>query len=129
MITKFKIFEKIYEYQSGPKVGDYIITPDVSMKDIDLLSDNVKTVEKYFRSNIGKVIRITDFPNPKYPYKTVYIVPTDILERIKHIFTVNFDKNEATIGYSAEEILYWSDNYDELKEKLDIIINVSKYNL
>lgn len=120
-----KIFENWLNNTKKPQVGDYVIVDSKSFKECNL--------EKYYytMTHTGKLINI-DPPSGKgfNPYEIIYEdeiwKPGD-----------NVQKNERKLIYvTLEQIPFWSKNKEDLepilkenKEKLDIEINSTKYNL
>lgn len=120
-----KLYEEVFSYYNqSPSVGDYIITPEVTMDSVPR-----DFVDVWFRTHIGKVVKIV---NDEYSYVITYsnLLGVD-LDMLGEIFPANIDIKKKTIRmeFKEDEILYWSSDYDELKEKLNILTVTNKYNL
>lgn len=103
---------KIYEsYNEGkPKIGDYVICHNTECDEDD------QYLYKFLFTTIGQIIGEGSSFN-----------------RYSKTFTIEFPKSEDLLRvwrdnkqvFGLEEILFWSDN----KEDLEMILNSNKYNL
>lgn len=103
---------KTYEdSNSEPQVGDYVIVD----------SSKFDELKEFFDSEIGKISKVSEtelkMGGGGYPY------------------FVNFDKfipissfgtnNEKEMAYKKNELLVWSNNYDEIK----MMVDAKKFNI
>ena len=102
---------KIYEELNNtkPKIGDYVICKDY-----------LTEVYNFVLNNIGQIIDIvSNYHGDQYVIKF-----ENIPENIKNWF-YNYNNDRNTRSYDENEILYFSNN----KEDLEIILQTKKYNL
>jgi len=108
MITTFKIFDSVINM---PKIGDYV-----------LYYNSVYNEES---DNIYVILKVDDIKKKPYFYfrlERIIICENGICRNPyeeNEIFNVEFDK----------KFIYWANNLEDVKEKLDLIINTNKYNL
>ena len=124
MITKYKIYENIYnrnlppEQFSGMQVGDFAVATNADFGDVaNVTKDDVEYVEKYFESHIGEIVKIA-------PIMMKFVIDDEyLLDILKQQFTVK--NNVVKVEFRAAEITIWSNN----KEELEIELQANKYNL
>lgn len=106
-----KMFEKVYQKQPSPKVGDYVI--------IDY--NEYQITNNIINSKIGHITKKFD---EKYD---IYIELNDNeLKIMKNWHTLwNFKGNIFLLTIYKNNIIYWSDN----KEELEVILQSNKYNI
>jgi len=91
--------------EDEPKIGDYIIIKYDSI---------VGNAYNFITNNIGKFIKYNS--NRTFPYQIEFFnIPNDIESYF----------NNNCRNYKYEEILYWSNN----KEELELLIQSNKFNI
>jgi len=105
MITNFKLYEKLND-NGAPNIGDYVICSDHENNNHD----------NFFKNKIGKILNIN--------YDKIYthaITYDNIPDRLYD----NIIKGKRTIGVKRNNIIYWSEN----KEELEQMLQANKFNL
>lgn len=118
MITKFKIFENSYPFESiiidDIQVGDYVWIPS-STTEYPIPDD----AKNFFDTHIGKVF---DIKNNELVYIEYEDVPNEIASYFMYF---NSSNNNDSIAIEKVYIKYWSKN----KKDLYTLIDSHKYNI
>ena len=128
-----KLFEEVFKYQPipQPEVGDWIFAYD-----IDITNDIIDSekMNEYMRTHIGQAI------TPKrnqvsqgYLLIKYTNIPDDVFECFKKSASIEqpvvICEKSATMNILYEEITYWSNNREELQEKMELVLALNKYNM
>jgi len=119
------LFEK---YKQEPEINDFVLTRNVSLRDLYLPDDNL---ENYIKNNIGFIIDIKYEHNSENKYLIKYLnVPGYIIYNVNLIGEkTNLFKKTFEIHLYRSELTYWNKDYTNVKNKLNIILTTNKYNL
>jgi len=99
---------KTFENSNNPKVGDYVICNEIENRDI---------LSEFISNNIGVVIRSFFGGSYQVNYE-------NIPDEIKKFFA-NDEKYDGLRGMFRKEII----DFASSKEKLEIKLNIKKYNV
>jgi len=126
---------KIYEWNfplfnksNNPKIKDYVICK-FEKSTLSSLTERPK-LKEYIESNI---CQICDYDKDKhFTYTVMYF---NVPNEIKHmLFNYSYMNNgKLTMGYvyyfKENQILHWSKNEEQMKDELELILNINKYNI
>jgi hypothetical protein len=126
---------KIYEWNfplfnksNNPKIKDYVICK-FEKSTLSSLTERPE-LKEYIESNIGQ---ICDYDKDKhFTYTVMYF---NVPNEIKHmLFNYSYMNNgKLAMGYvyyfKENQILHWSKNEEQMKDELELILNINKYNI
>jgi len=128
-----KLFEEVFKYQPTPtpEIGNWVFAYDV-----DIMNDiqNSERMNEYMRTHIGQIIRPKQNQiSQGYMLVKYTNIPDDVFEDFNResseAHPVNIEEKSATMNLQYNEITYWSNNKEELQQKMNLVLTSNKYNL
>jgi hypothetical protein len=102
---------KQYENNTEPKVDDYVIVSINSGRD---------TYFDFLNSTVGTYIS-------KNTYGQICVIYTDVPKNLRPYF--NYHRGAYYNYFKPEEIVFWSPNKEDVIKYIELMKNVSTYNL
>jgi len=115
---------KTFENVKEPQIGDYVLCYQFGLIN--------KEIENFINSSLGKIVNIynNNINNNKMYVVEYKNVPKNLLQN-SHFYKYQTPKRSSNTArnLSRNEIIFWNKDKELVKNKIEIINNVKKYNL